>query len=96
YSAGVNAQLPSGFVAPNLFYTGDAATNNSTPYDQLASEVVNGVAASVKLAGPTTAPAFPVDGGNIVIQAQQDVIGFQNVFATNNYAPSSQAAVSTP
>ncbi|MDR3468735.1 MAG: filamentous hemagglutinin family protein [Xanthobacteraceae bacterium] len=95
YSAGVNAQLPSGFTPPNLFYAGDA-TSSVTPYDELLSETVGGVTASVKLAGPTTAPAFPVDGGDIVIRAQQDIIGFQNVFATANYALGASLATSNP
>jgi filamentous hemagglutinin family protein len=91
YSAGVNAQLPSGFTAPNLFYAGDATVTDS-PYDELLS-IGN---ALVKLAGPTTAPAFPVDGGDVVIRAQQDITGFQNVFSTGNYALGSSTSGSNP
>lgn len=93
YSAGRNAQLPSDFVAPNLFYSGDASTS-TTPYVELNSSV--STLQEVKLAGPTTAPAFPVDGGDVVIRAQQDIIGFQNVFASANRAQGSSLVGSGP
>lgn len=73
----LNFANPTGFVEPNL------VVGFTTPTTGGTGPTVGGAIQELgKVTGPTTAPSFPVDGGNITITAQQDIIGWQDVSYT--------------
>ena len=84
YSAGRDTQLLPTTGATGT--TGTAPTSISNPDGFLEPNVANLLNGAIgnddiggKLSGAPTAAAFPEDGGDIVIQAQRDIIGYQNV-----------------
>lgn len=71
----LNFANPTGFIEPNLVvgYTNSLGTTVGGAIQELG-----------KVTGPTTAASFPVDGGDITITAQQDIVGWQDVSYTRS------------
>jgi filamentous hemagglutinin family protein len=81
YSAGVNEPL---LADPGFSYnpaTGVVTASNTAGF--LEPQLLDCYAFCTP-AGPPTAAAYPVGGGNITITAGEDVIGYQNVTAGND------------
>lgn len=100
YSAGRNAALLAGPGATNTGTTTTPVLNFANPtgfiepnlvvgYTNALGNTVGGAIQELgKVTGPTTAASFPVDGGDITITAQQDIIGWQDVSYTRSASTS--------
>ena len=75
-AAGTSGFNPGGFIEPNIIAYGNGASQAGGALGELG-----------KLTGPPTAPAFPVGAGDILITAQRDIVGWQNVTIPNTTTP---------